>query len=325
MHANMLACVAQYENSIQWFYNYYIQLCIGKYLGDGSCFINICAPQPWRGCPWLHSQKIDRSLVEKGWNSTSEFMIDCIDSGNYIYLYLDQFYIPDSWAFQTQHFPHDTFIYGYDSSNNLFNIADFYQFSKYSFSTASFSQIDEAAKDKMLLEDDDQLHGIVLVKPTEYNNFYFDVKALRGLIEDYLQSKLSSKSYTDNYRLQVGDNQNWWAYGLNIYSYFLEHLEMVLQQKGRLEIKVFQVLVDHKTLMLSRIKYLAEHQHLTSADSIYEEFKIVLNEFITLRNLAIKSQVTGNPKGIHKIIGTIPELVKKEKVVLEKLLDNLVD
>lgn len=325
MHANMLACVAQYQDSIQWFYNYFVQLSIGKDLTDGHCFINFCTPQPWRGCPWLHSQKIDRSLLEKGWNSTSQFMIDSIDLGNYIYLYLDQFYIPDSWAFQTQHFPHDSFIYGYDYSNKLFNIADFYKFSKYSFSTASFSQIDEAAKDKKLLEDSDQLHGIILVKPIEYGKFYFDVKALRGLLEDYLQSKLSSKSYTDNYRIEVGDNEKWWAYGFMIYSYFLEHLELVLQQKGELEIKAFQVLVDHKTLMMSRIKYLAEHQLLTSADFIYEEYEVILNEFINCRNLAIKSYVTENPKGIQKIISRIPEIVEKERMALEKLLDNLVD
>lgn len=324
-HANMLACVGQYENSIQWFYNYYVQLHTGKNPENQGGFIDFCAPQAWRGCPWFHTQKIDRSFMIKGWNSASKFILDCIDSDYYIYLYLDQFYIPDSWAFQTQHFPHDSFIYGYDCYNKQINIADFYKYSKYSFSTASFSQIDEACRDEELLHANDQLGGIILVKPTKYDYFNFDLKLLKALIEDYLQSKVSSKSYTDNYRIEVGDNRGWWAYGLEVYSHFIKFLEYVVQQKVALDIRGFQVLIDHKTLMLSRIKFLAEQKLLTSVDSIYVEYEAIKNECVKIRNIAIKCYVTDNVKGIQKIIDDIPVIVEKERNVLEKLLDNLVD
>ncbi len=325
MHANMLACIAQYEGSMHWFYNYYVQLSMEKDLQNSSCFIDFCAPQPWKSCPWFHYQRINRDMIEKGWGSVSKFIIDCIDSDYYVYLYLDQFYIPEARQFQNRHFAHDSFIYGYDSSNKQFNIADFYQHFKYYFTTASFSQINMAFEDKKLLEAANQLGGIILVKPVQYDYFVFDVMKLRGFIEDYLQSKLSSKSYTDNYRIDVGDNRDLWVYGLEIYSYLQRYLELVLQRKVLLDLRAFQVIVDHKTLMLSRILYLAENKLLIDADSIYKEFEAIKHEFMLIRNLAIKSFVTGHTDGVEKIISRIPQIVSKETYILQRLLSNLVD
>lgn len=182
----------------------------------------------------------------------------------------------------------------------------------------------KAFEDKKLLESANQLGGIILVKPVKYDYFRFDVNTLKTLIEDYLQSRHSSKSYTDNYRIDVGDNRDLWVYGLEVYSYIQKYLELVLQQKVVLDLRAFQVIVDHKTLMLSRIKYLADNQLLSNANTIYQEFEQILHEAILLRNLAIKSFVTGNKEGVKKIINKIPQIVNKEKNVLEKLLENLV-
>lgn len=325
MHANMLACVAQYEDSMQWFYNYYVQICMEKDLLNRYCFIDFCVPQSWKSCPWFHFQRINRELVEKGWDSISKFILDCIDSDYYVYLYLDQFYIPEARQYQTRHFAHDSFIYGYDRLNEQFNIADFYQHFKYSFSTISFSQISKAFEDKELLESADQLGGIILVKPEKYEYFRFDVKLLRSFIEDYLQSKPCRKRYTDNYRIDIGDNRDLWVYGLEVYSYILKYLELVLEQKVLLDLRAFQVLVDHKTLMISRIKYLADNKMLTEADFFYREFEAIKHEFMLIRNQAIRSFVTGNKEGVKKIISRIPQVIIKERDTLEKLLENLVD
>lgn len=264
-------------------------------------------------------------MVKKGWSSVTKFIMDCIDSNYYVFLYLDQFYIPNSLVYQTRHFPHDSFIFGYDRWKKQFNIADFYKYSKYGFTTASFSQVNKAFRDEKLLQASDQLEGIVLVKPVKHDYFNFDVNAMRVLIEDYLQSKLTSKSYTDNYRIEVGDTRNIWVYGLKVYSYLIEFIDLLLQKKVQSELRSFQVLVDHKTLMQLRIKYLAENQLLSNADSIYQEYDLIVNESVRLRNMVIKNYINGKESILQNLMGKIPEIVTKEKDALEKLLDNLVD
>lgn len=322
-HANMLACVSQYEESIQWFYNYYVQLFTGREYLDQGYYVDFCVPRPWKACPWFSFQKIDRELVKKGWSSAEKFIIDSIDSGYYIFIYLDQFYIPDSSSFKTQHSLHDSFIYGYDRGNKRFNLADFYKYSMYSFSSASFYQVNKAFKENQLFQDSDQLQDIVLVKPVKYDYFKFDVKLLRGFIEDYIQSKSSNKSYTDNYRSDIGDSRDNWAYGLEVYSCFQKHMEFAMQNKVELDIRAFKVFVDHKTLMLSRIKYLSEHQLLTNSDSIYNEYEVIRNEFTSFCNIALKRLISGNLKGIQSLSDKFPKIIAKERNVLEKLLDNL--
>ncbi len=101
-HANILSCVTQYEDSMQWFYDYYIQLFGGRDVSQG-CYMDFFAPIPWKSCPWINYQRISRDLIAKKWDSITEFFIECINSGYYLFLYLDQFHIPDSGHHQKYH------------------------------------------------------------------------------------------------------------------------------------------------------------------------------------------------------------------------------
>jgi hypothetical protein len=322
-HANILSCVQQYEDSMQWFYNYYIQLFAGGELTRGF-YVDFCAPVPWRSCPWIYSQRIAKEMVEKKWDTITEFIIDCIDSNYYVFLYLDQFYISEALPYQKQKYVHDTFIFGYDKQNKLFSVADFYKYSKYYYTNIAFSQIEDAYKNLDLSGIVDNMQGIILIKPVRYENYAFNVHIVTGLINDYLQSKNTFGNYTGGYRKDIGQKNDFWLYGMDVYKLLQEHLQLFLDRKAPLDIRPFHVLLDHKTLMHHRIKYLLENNYLTNAASIYDDYHLVEKHAISLRSLAIKAYLTQEEKPIRDAIDYIPKIVDSERSTLESLLDKII-
>ncbi len=322
-HANILSCLQQYEDSMQWFYNYYIQLFAEGVLARGY-YVDFCTPVPWRSCPWIDFQRIGKEMVEKKWDSITEFIIDCIDSDYYVFLYLDQFYISEAVPYQKQKYAHDTFIFGYDLQKKLFNVADFYKFSKYYYTSIPFSQIEDAYNNLDLSGVVDNLQGIILIKPVRYDDYDFNVNIVAGFLNDYLQAKNTFGNYTGGYRKDIGQKNDFWVYGMDVYKLLQDHLQLFLEHQASLDIRAFHVLLDHKTLMLNRIKYLMENKHLNNAAPIYEEYKVVKNQAISLRSLAIKAHLTRDEKTIRDTSNTILQIATKERSVLDDLLENII-
>lgn len=322
-HANILSCLQQYEDSMQWFYNYYIQLFAGGVINKGY-YMDFCAPIPWRSCPWIYSQRIAKDMVEKKWASITEFIIDCIDSDFYVFLYLDQFYISEALPYQKQRYVHDTFIFGYDKQNRLFSVADFYKYSKYCYTNIPFSEIEEAYINLDLTDIADNIQGIILIKPVRYDNYAFDVRVVAGLLKDYLLSQNTFGSYTGGYRKDIGQKNDFWFYGMDTYKLLKEHLQLFLNHQAPLDIRPFHILLDHKTLMLMRIKYLIDNNYLNNASNIYEDYKLVEKQAISLRSMAIKAYLSKEEKPIRDAIAYIPKIVDNERVILEKLLETII-
>lgn len=321
-HANALSCLAPYPESMEWFYNYYVQMLGGKDISS-ILFLDFCAPLPWKACPWIRSHSVPKELIDQKWSSVPEFLMDSIDRGYYVFLYLDQFYIPGSAAFQRFHLVHDNFVFGYNRQDGLLEIADFFQYTKYSTCKASFAQVEEAYRYGDLQPASDQLQGVILVKPAAYEHFAFNLQVMKDLLEDFLMSANRGKSYTDGYRLDLGDRQDLFAYGLEVYGLLEQRFGMLLSQNQPLDIRSLHVLIDHKTLMLERIRYLEERGLLRSGAPVRQQFRDIGEQLIILRNLAIKDAYSGRMKEGARIVKAIPGIRMKEKLALEALLDQL--
>jgi len=321
-HANILSCVMQYEDSLQWFYDYYIQLFGGRDVSQG-CYMDFFAPISWKSCPWINYQRISRDLIAKKWDSITEFFIECINSGYYLFLYLDQFHIPDSDPYQDYHFMHDTFIFGYNTQENSFNVADFYKNSKYGYGTVSFSQLEDAYNDASNINSQyDFLQGIVLIKPVKYEGYTCNTNTIATFLNDYLLARTTSKGYTDGYRPDVEHHKEMWCFGVDVYELLMNHIETCFADNS-IEVKSFHALVDHKTLMLMRIKHLSECKYLSNANLVYDGYKEIEKQTLVLRNTVIKYVLSKNEKTIKSAMDLIPRIKIKEQQVIETFLDNL--
>ncbi|AEY66125.1 hypothetical protein [Clostridium sp. BNL1100] len=320
-HANILSTALINDESIIWFYDYYIQLFAGKDLSE-NCYVDFFAPIAWKCCPWIHYQRINREFIENKWSSICEFLVDSIDSGYYAFLYLNQFYISDfPWAYQSKNFMHDTYVFGYDAQEEVFYTADFYKH-KYGHAKVNFTEMEKAFSTTNLSNINDFLQGIVLVAPVKYEKYNFNIKRTISFINDFLNSETGLKSYTDGYRHDVEQNSTEFCFGMDVYKLLEDFLTLLSCGNSCKDYRPFNVLVDHKTLMLMRIEYLGVNGYLKNWKNIYMKYEVIRKNTITLHNIILKIFVSGNMGKIENAINLIRQIAVDEKVALEMIIEN---
>ncbi len=283
-HANLLACLSQYEDYLEWFFENYMNIYTNTHPDyiDGS-YVDFFAPIPWRSNPHLHSQRLSRELFDVMKTGLVDFFINAIDQGNYIFLYLNRFYLSASYTYQKNNDVHDVFIYGYDKDSKLFNIADFFAYSKYTLATASFDEITSAYKGynddwKESEFDLRNVDGIVLIKPLLSAAYSYKVtNTLQGL-KDYLGGTTTSGCYSFGYRIDCEYDEfhslkN--SFGVNIYHYLEKYLISLGTCDQYIDYRGFYVIYEHKKLLKLYLEYL-ESKWLLDVSELKNLLKPVL-------------------------------------------------
>lgn len=323
-HANLFAVLQNNENSLSWILNNYIQIYIE--------IDNPLRPFFYRHfnfdiCPYTDYQKIGRDIVSKKWNEFTEFVTDALEMGYYIFVYLDTFYINASSSYKKIHFEHPTLIWGYDSIKGTINTADFYKDCKYIFTYDSFQNINQAFKStpnkwsifwaRRYVGHDD----VILYRNREDCEYTFDIKLVVTLLQDFILSK-NTYEKLGSYESQYFRNKKC-VFGISIYNSIKNYLQGSAIQIEFIPPTVFSILLDHKVLMVERIKYLGNNGYLMNVNTylcLYED--ILLNTRILL-NLCLKFNLTHNIDIINRIISMIPLLEEKERYACNLLLDEL--
>lgn len=322
-HANIMSTLLQYENSIQWFYENYIQL-FARTNAPEFCYVDFYAPLPWKACPWLYSTKISREMLKIKGKSIIKFLIESIDLGNYIFLYLNHFHLSHSNAYKKNNIMHDTYIYGYDLKEEYFTVADFFNM-KYQNVTVGFSDVEKAYDTVDLTNIDDLLEGIILLKPLVLNDYKINIKKIVCFIGDYLNSKISGNAKMDGYRQDIETNQDNFVFGIDIYLFLRKYLEKFIDNKNinrsDIDIRGFHVLYDHKILMLYRLEYLVKNNYLDKR--FVSIFKKILDNSKILRNLVIKGSVSSKEEIFKRAICLIENIKLVEKTALEEVHKEL--
>lgn len=132
-HAHLLSILTYYEYTKGWIYSNYIQLYMNrdyKHNWGDFYFPFPYELRPSDTCKWILSQKIKRdTVIKKG--SVIDFIIDSINSDNYVHTMLNYYYVPVSVHYKKTHSHHDMLIYGYDLDKKIFHVADFFRYGKY--------------------------------------------------------------------------------------------------------------------------------------------------------------------------------------------------
>jgi hypothetical protein len=322
-HANLLSVISRNENYVHWFFNNYIQLFVDKNdLKRNYLRIDFFTNDPWMTCPWIHSQKISRSIIEK-MHKTSiiDFFIESLMDNCYIYVIVDTFYVSKYQSFYNQdHQVHDLFIYGFNSEKKVFYAADNFLEGKYSYEAIPFSEIEEAYNQVKDLDLEDWLEGVQLLSYREKNIFWglnhdykFDTTKLEYELKDYLSSYKTVKRYFNPY-------YQWMIYasdlgfGVDIYTVLNDYLMNVEDVSDK---RPFYVFWEHKKVMLMRIKYLEENLFInTILSDAYSEIE---QSAKLLNNLYLKYIIRNDMNLRLRIIENL-ELIKNREVELLSLL-----
>ncbi|MEK5034032.1 hypothetical protein MKY96_21450 [Paenibacillus sp. FSL R7-0302] len=316
-HANLLSILSNYEETLPWIYNNYIQLWSDTH---GLFFDFWPKSNIIFDCPWLYNQTLKRETIAGMSTNLSQFFVDAIDLDNYIYGIFDESCIAGSLVHQKKISPHELFIFGYNLEEQMFDVADFTFTGKYSYTKASFEQVEQAylnidAPKDYLEEGRGGLHLLSFFNKASY---HFDTSLVAETLNDYLLSKNTSE------RFRMMDNPRDFVFGMKVYEDIKHYLDLLLQNKDKYDIKPLHVLWDHKVMMLKRIQYMKSRKLMNNADIIYNNYKQIVQNMLMFRNMLLKAQLTRNSELIKKIIIGLDDIVSKERCVVEMMLDNLI-
>lgn len=294
VYAALFSIIAKDESYLPWFYSNFISIGINTcddtlYFTDHFTFFEY--GEGLTSCPWLEVYKPPHKTIYNQYSyNIMEVLTSYLDHNKYIWLYLDQFYIPQSTHYQKMHKEHSVLVYGYDDATNLFYIADNLDNGKFIKTVISYQQLIKAWESD-ICEHFRRLFRVIGSKQGDYN---ISNKHLRNQIEGYLSSKcIDYGIYWDQVPVDgphaYVQNIKYWIFGHEVYSYIRQLIQHVKEMNGHnsLDIRIPHLLWEHKKCMAGRINYL----NLGKYD-LYREYEKVVNNSLTIRNLTIKYNLT---------------------------------
>lgn len=315
--AHILSPLWPYKNVIMpWFCQQYIQLVSTKGYGDFyDCVTDNRLSFPI-DCPFFEFQLLDKRNMYPYPEKFSEFLEYHILNNNYVIASIDDYYVNSGWNYRKKHFSHLALIYGCDTTEKKFLVADFFG-NKYTQAEIEYKYIDEG--DNSMPTDLARWYNEITIFKfiKRHEPFPLKIELIKLLLSDYINSRDSF--YKLNYsRYQYGK----YYYGLAYYDNLIE----TLNQDKNIDIRLFHLLYDHKVAMLLRLDYLYKNSCLDT-DS-YERLSVEIGKLkkanFNLRQMAIKYFLRPKKEDLDKMIQKCISLKQEEYDTFSFMLDALV-
>ena len=309
-----LAILATEKKTESWIYSNFIQTCLDLDLYK--------SPVPYYYyifdytiSPYLEIQKLKRDTSDRMFTNVIEFLDICIDLDYYIYLNVDEYYIPHRENTFIKHFSHDVLINGIDSEAKELSVYGFTDKRKLECITVKFKDFNNAYNHIKEIEKD--LLQITLYRFNSEAEFTFDLNGFIEQLDEYLYGKNSS--------LRFSPLRTPWdrIYGIKACDYLINYMEECISQNIKIEIIIFQFLYEYHALMKYRIEFLLENKILKNRD-ILKKWDGVLKSCMIIRNYFLKADVKGAiDKNINSVKSIVSDMFMNEKIILNELLDIL--
>lgn len=323
-HAHLLSILSGHERLQPWIFSNYIQLYINRdYIHNWGDFYFPCSYdlRPSDTCPWIHSQKIDRGLINRRWDSVTDFIIENINENNYIQIMVNCYYISVHERYKNENRMHDLFIYGYDLEREVLYASDFFNKGKYSNKEITFTDFNKAYSEYDSAINHDYLFGLVYMYRLNSDcNYIFNIQNIINSIDSYLTCRIPEYwdifNREDLYRI---------VFGREIYATLKNYLQReIFTNESGFERRPFHLLYDHKKMMSLRIKFLYEQGVLDetiASNNIFRELEELARNIIYL---LIKYQVSRKKSIVtDKIPSLLNEIEEKEFDCLSALVSSL--
>jgi hypothetical protein len=318
-HSHIMSVITGDSNSMEWIFSNYIQLELIKELnGDGLLLNYSFVTAPEDACPWLDVARSPRSIVDTC-GGVVPYLKQKILDGQYIYLFLDTYYLSAYPFYLTESSPHDPLIIGFDDRNQVFYLEDFHisagGINKYGTFEIPYGELEQSFYN--LHPEQDHLHGIELFSYRSDAEYRLDTNLIQLYISDYLNAEFTPIK-----------ERNWLtttvkAYGLSIYDYILAELEQVKAGLKIPDFRLIHVFNDHKTLMRHRLHYLKDRGMIRG--ELASSYDQVVKDSFTLRKSALKYGLTGTKDLIAEAADLVKLILSNETRILHSVIAELAE
>jgi hypothetical protein len=321
-HAHLLSILEAYDKAESWIYSNYILFFSNRnYKRNSWCDFYFPMPyeiRPSDCCKWLITQKISWDTI-KDKISITQFIINAIDSNQYVHLMINFYYIQKSRLYKKNEYVHDTLIFGYDRSQETFKCADFlFQTTNYEFADISFEDMEKAFLKVKYEKYCSYLNGLIfLYQFNEECDYEFDERNITNGLIQYYQNVVP-----EYWKLYNQKNGELIVYGMDIYEVLINYIK-ISKGEGFIDIRPFYLLYDHKKIMIQRMKFLEnsgsdneKHKYLELACNYDNLASIayIITMMVAKYNIIHKDEI------LNEIVLQLKKLWKEEKEYLESFL-----
>ncbi|MDF2984522.1 MAG: amino acid adenylation domain protein [Eubacterium sp.] len=260
LHRSLPLCmVLAFEKYLPWYYSNFIQ--IFSYTNEKG-YIELNYLEPRDCCNEIVDMICLGYPLLKHIDNIIEYIIENINMGYYLVINVDEYYLPNKWAYKKLHFVHSSLIYGYDSKEKKLKAIGFNQniFEEITFDYDQFFQAYENGR----------IHykeyapwcewsAMQLMRPKKYELEYpFSNERFLKELKNYLFSTGDSvKLYSFEYNEEQVD------FGFKVYDVMIESLENLLQGKITSDYRSSHLIAEHKKCIYDRLGYVISRYRLT--------------------------------------------------------------
>lgn len=299
-HAFALGILQAYdeEGAMNFIKTNYIQLVWyehdGEYTGYEMNF-NINFFKYWDN---FKREYLSNDILNKNNINIINYIENAIKSDKYLYLCLDEYYIPKRKAYNKYHFYHDVLVYGLDSQNEIFYLCGYDDNMNFNFSECSYSNMKDASPNNIEL--------LSINKNYNYNINYDIIKYnINGLINYNEFGRFNSKFYDDRR-----------IYGLGAVYKLKEYLNQIIETCSICNLIPFTVYYEHLKVVNSIIYSYNMNEH-------YHKMNLAINNMKILINLLLKHNILLKPDMLLRSKDILESCINDEHALLLELSNKI--
>ncbi|RXZ82788.1 hypothetical protein EBB07_09880 [Paenibacillaceae bacterium] len=295
------------DDARPWMYSNFIQL----YTSEGDREVHFYKADDLKFYPWLDYVQIDKLLIMQHKIDIFEWIKNYVDREHYIHIFLNKYYVSGTSYYHEINQVHDLLIRGYDEVKGQVYISAYNERGVYASWWIPIGDVIQGFATEQYDSNEMTLKASA-IKCNRHYSYQLDLNNMLELSRDYLFSRNTSK------RTSIIASPMYRTYGIEVY----DKITMLLYSSKRqvLDLRPLRVLWEHKKIMVQRIKFLKEHNIFYNTD-LEQGFKQIEDETNTVRNIALKYNMSQNQKLVHHIISKL-SMIKERESRLFKILVN---
>ncbi len=291
-----LAIVGGHVTTEPWLMERFVQLRCSRTLSDPQRVLDFAEPNMLENPPpCLRVERMDRDALDRTHRSLLDFVIEHIDAGVYVHLFVDEYFIPHRVPFGVAHVPHDLLVVGYDGDQRTLAIAGFDEQGRFRRTSVAYGPFELATR---VPDGAEALRRVRLLRVDRSATYDFNLLRLQGELEAFASSRSCPPHSADR---DEGDA----AFGVDVYEALCDYVEAGRAGVLHLETRPLHLLVEHHGLMNRRLSFLSKELPDADFGPCKDAFASLTKAATSARNGVLKFLLTGEPRLLSKVQETL--------------------
>ena len=299
----------------EWMLSNYIQLnCHDNFVKEGELFLAFYDDIAIKS-PFLKTEKISWAKTRKMGIDIIDYFKKCIDLECYIYLKVDQFYIPRRPSYKKKFYLHDEMIVGYDDTS--FILMGYDDKGEISKQKVLYAQLMDALNSNNTKMDEVAWEDDIYILKYVNSDYNLNPTLIKNTIRNYLNGEEPAE-----YNKRFSNSLKNTVYGVNVYDRVIDYLKL-LQESGNLfedsiiDNRTFRLIKEHKEVMLERIEML--NRRYGNLDDLLAKYKNTVKLAQLGHFLALKYKIKSEKKELVKLMDIIRQIKEDDIKLLSEL------